>query len=332
MSDQTEVKQEYPSQIFVSVSGNHPMAEAAVASVLSTLFNDIGVAGRRQGENVIDSKYASEVVNGLSNNGNNTINVMANPLTLEAMRGSTQAWDYPAWNDESQPWTALVSDSLRNLWPTFTTHQKRAIYDSFNALNIEVDEEPLSLEHALSIVNPNNTEAYIEFRPNAARDGWSEIVVDGTVDLATLDAITFIARHAVPGTDGSDTPVLSSAPAPVEGGDIPEAPTLEMGENPATNTAHAAAELPDGREVPELPTEIKTAAGPEHNPEDVQLDVGQVPTINADDPVLAPVVPQQDPTAGLASVSFDETNRSTLNTPVTSGSVAPYHGSNSLED
>jgi len=310
MSDQTEAKQEYPTQVFVTIAGNHPMAEAALGSVLSTFFNDLGVAGRRQDAKVFDAKYAVDTVNGLAANQQNTINIMTSPLTMESMRGEYKEWDWPTWGDASQPWTALVNDSLRNMWSMFTSAQKRAIYESFNELNIQVEgeDEPLTLESALRIVH-EESETYVRFNPNRDRTAFGNATVDGSfLDQAELQAILFVLNNAVPGTDeGDDEPRLRQQQTEVVG-DVQPAPELEQGDNPAQNGAHAAPELPDGREVPDVDAPVADPASPEHNPEHINLTDG-VPTVKSTDPVLAPVS-NAEPTDAL-----------TLAEPPTSGSV-----------
>lgn len=337
MSDQTEVQQEkteYPSQLFVSIAGNHPMAEAALGSVLSTFLTDLNINGRRVNSESFDSKFAAETVNGLAANEKNTVNIMVTSLTLQRMQGQYQAWDWPNWGDASQPWTALVDDSLRNLWPTFTSEQRRAIYNSFNALNIQVEgeDEPMSLEHALNIVNSDNTETYIEFRGHHGRDHWDEVVVDGKPDAAELRAVLFVMENAIPDENGN--PVLRQTQTP----DTAEVAELELGENPAQNGAHAAAELPDGREISDTNAPVDNPASPEHNPEQIDLTDG-VPTVKSDAPSLAVNVPKPDPMSIGIGGRFDvaatfETAQTglSLETMPVSGSVLPYHQNGHLED
>lgn len=320
MSDQTEAKQEYPSQLFVTIAGNHPMAEAALASVLSGYFNDLGIAGRRQAPEVFDPKFAVDTVNGLASNQQNSINIMASSLTMQSIRGEYQVWDWPAWGDASQPWTALVDDSLRNLWTTFTSQQKRAIYESFNALNIEVEgeDEPMSLEHALSIISSDNTETYVHFQGTQEKQRWDEVKVDGRVDSAELRAILFIMENAIPDAEGNPTMPTTPSSAP----ETAEVAELKTGENPMQNGAHAAPELPDGREVPDVDAPVTDAASAEHNPDQVKLADG-VPSVKSTDPVLAPV--------SEANVSTNPADAVTLASPPASGTVTPVHR-DSVED
>lgn len=313
MSDQVEGKV-YPSQLFVTVAGNHPMAEAALGSVLSTFFNDRGIAGRRQANEVFDAQFAIDTVNGLASNQENTVNIMTSPLTLAAMRGEYQVWDWPTWGDQSQPWTALVNDELRNMWSTFTSQQKRAIYNSFNALNIEVEgeDEPLSFEHARRIIL-DESGTYVRFNPNKDRTAFGGITVaESLLDTAEIQAILFLLNNTVPGKDeGDDEPRLREQPV-VEDTDAQPTPELTVGENPASNGAHAAPELPDGREVSDTDAPVADAASPEHNPEKIDLTEG-VPAVKSTDPVLAPV-------SGNI-VSNDPSDAATLASPPASGSV-----------
>lgn len=339
MSDQTEVKQEYPTQLFVTIAGNHPMAEAAVAAVLSAFFNERNIPGRRQDDSSFDANFAVQTVNDIAKNPQSTVNIMVSQLTLNALQGQYQVWDWPNWGDASQPWTALVNDSLRNLWPTFTTQQKRAIYESFNELNIQVEgeDEPLTLESALRIVNSDDSETFVRFNANQDRTAFSNVTVDGKfVDQADLHAILFVLSNAVPGETDEDAPRLAEQPAVVEPTGL-ETPELSAGENPAHNGAHPAPELPDGREVPDVPEAPEHPAGPEHHPEDVNL-VDGVPSVKSEDPTLAVNVPKSEPmSTGIGErhddvVSFDAAQSGlSYATPPASGTVRPYHH-NALED
>lgn len=331
MSDQTEVNEnkEYPTQLFVTISGNHPMAEAALANTLSATFNEKGISGRRANPSEFDANFAEQTINGLANNANNSINVLSTQLTLNRMQGQTEAYEYPHWGDANQLWTTLPNDQLKDLWPTFNLAQKRAIYETLNDLNIQVEgeDEPLTLESALRIVH-DESETFIRFNPNQDKTAFDHATIDGSfVDQAELHAILYVLNNAVPDDNGqpvsvdwdkiADEPTAFPPATAEETADVAVTPEFEAGENPAQSGAHPAPELPDGREVPEVPANPEPAAGPEKHPEQVNLTDG-VPTVTEADPVLSP---QVDTNTTQAAVGFDQQRQTTRADLPASGSV-----------
>ncbi|AHI60250.1 hypothetical protein Ea357_099 [Erwinia phage Ea35-70] len=295
MSEQAAVKPKNYTNLTVTIAGNDPVAATAVASVLSTYLNEKGLAGRRLGENAIAPDFAVQSVEGLAADQNNSVNVSVDTLTMESLQGRTQVWDWPTWGDSEQPWTALVGDELRNLWSTFSGVQKRAIYKSLSALNIVVEDDEMTEEKAQDIIN--NSEVYVDLRDVRNDGSYNRVLIDGAATIEELDAIKFIFQTAREGN-------------PVTHEDI----TLQQQQD-ASNGAHAAPELPDGRETPEMPDTLEPLASPEYNPEDLEPGTG-IPAVNPTDPSLAPQTKQQ-------AVSFDNSDKATLAAAPTSGTVRP---------